>query len=89
VKSIDEIVRVYSLPDCPMCEELKIWLTDRDIDFESKWFDTETQTDFIMRNMFGNPPILEVGDEIKFSEELFGEGLKEDLVLEVLGLGEK
>ncbi|MFP3952196.1 MAG: glutaredoxin family protein [Candidatus Bathyarchaeia archaeon] len=87
--SIDEIVRVYALPDCPKCEELKLWLTDRDIEFESKWFDTETQTEFIMCNMFGNPPILEIGNKIKFSEELFEEELKEDLVLEVLGFGEE
>jgi len=78
---------LYSLPDCPKCEKLKEFLKDNDVDFEARWFDTEAQTDFIMMNMFGNPPILTVGDNTRVepSEKLFdGEELKQDLVLEVL-----
>ena len=80
-------VTVYSLPDCPKCEKLKNFLKGSDVDFEAKWFDTEAQTDFIMMNMFGNPPILTLGDNIRVepSENLFdGEELKQDQVLEAL-----
>ena len=60
------------------------------IDFEADWFDTENQTDFVMMNMFGNPPILTLGEkeEVKPSEELFeGDALIEGNVLEMLKLG--
>ena len=80
-------VTVYSLPDCPKCEKLKDFLKGSDVDFEAMWFDTEAQTDFIMMNMFGNPPILTLGDNVRVepSENLFdGDNLKQDLVLEAL-----
>ena len=52
-----------------------------------KPFDTEAQTDFIMRNMFGNPPILELGESFAPSEELFPEEkLDESKAFEVLGI---
>jgi len=80
-------VTVYSLPDCPKCDKLKKFLESSKVDFEARWFDTEAQTDFIMMNMFGNPPILTLEDNTRVepSETLFeGEELKQDLVLEVL-----
>ncbi len=81
-------VRVYSLPDCPKCDKLKVWLKERGVEFEAKWFDTEAQTEFVMRNMFGNPPILEVGDRAEPAETLFeGEALIEARVMEVLNIG--
>ena len=79
--------RVYTLPDCPKCEMLKGWLSDKKIEFDVKPFDTEVQTDFIMRNMFGNPPILELGESFAPSEDLFpDEKLDETRALEVLGI---
>jgi glutaredoxin len=79
---------VYSLPDCPKCDKLKEWMKENEIEFETKWFDTEAQTEFIMRNMFGNPPVLTFGDRVEPSEVLFeGEKLKEELVKEVLRSG--
>jgi glutaredoxin len=80
-------VTIYSLPDCPKCDKLKKFLESSKVDFEARWFDTEAQTDFIMMNMFGNPPILTLEDNARVepSETLFeGEELKQDLVLEVL-----
>jgi len=80
-------VRVYSLPDCHKCEELKRWLTEKGIVFEARWFDSEAQTEFVMRNMFGNPPFLEVGERAASSEEFFKDGtLNEAIVREVLGI---
>jgi glutaredoxin len=88
VRTIDELARVYSLPNCPKCEELKEWLERQGIEFEARRFDSEAQTEFIMRNIFGNPPILEKGNVAKPSEELFvEEELVEDSVLEVLSVG--
>ena len=79
--------RVYTLPDCPKCDKLKGWLSEKQIDFDVKPFDTEAQTDFIMRNIFGNPPILELGEVFAPSEELFlNEKLDETKALEVLGI---
>jgi glutaredoxin len=81
-------VTVYSLPDCPKCEILKEWLKDNEIKYENKVFDTEAQTEFIMRNMFGDPPVLTYGNRIEPSGTLFsGEVLKEDFVREVLKNG--
>jgi glutaredoxin len=81
-------LRVYSLPDCPKCDELKRWLTQKGIEYEARWFDTEAQTEFIMKNMFGNPPILEFNDAVKPSEELFEkEELRERILLEMLDIG--
>lgn len=63
--------RVYTVPACPKCDTLKGWLKERAIEYEEKAFDTEAQLGFIMRNMFGNPPILEIGEEVYLSEDLF------------------
>jgi glutaredoxin len=81
-------VTVYSLPDCPKCEILKEWLKKNDIQFQDKWFDTEAQTEFVMRNMFGNPPILTCENRTEPSDALFsGEFLKEDYIQKVLKNG--
>jgi len=77
--------RVYTLPECSHCTELKKWLEAKGIPFEERVFDTEAQLEFIMRNMFGNPPIIEVGSRIIPSEELFiHETLDEEKVREAL-----
>jgi arsenate reductase-like glutaredoxin family protein len=79
---------VYTLPDCTKCDKLKEWLADNNKDYESKSFTTEAQLEFIMKNMFGNPPILEVEERFASSEELFpNEILNEEKVLEVLDYG--
>ncbi len=83
-------ITVYSLPDCPKCDKLKSYLKSQNIEFEADWFDTENQTDFVMMNMFGNPPILTLGEKevVKPSEELFeGETLVEERVMEMLESG--
>ncbi|HEX9914949.1 MAG TPA: glutaredoxin family protein [Candidatus Bathyarchaeia archaeon] len=81
-------VTVYSLPDCPKCDKLKEYLKKRGIDFDARWFDTEAQTEFIMMNMFGNPPIITAGSAVRPSEEMFeGYTLREDKVAEVLENG--
>jgi glutaredoxin len=81
-------VTVYSLPDCLKCEILKEWLKNNEIKFENKLFDTEAQTEFVMRNMFGDPPVLTCGNRMEPSDTLFsGEVLKEDYVREVLKNG--
>ncbi len=82
--------RIYSLPDCHRCDELKAWLKEKGILFEAKWFTTEAQTEFVMRNMFGNPPILEVGERCVTAEEIFPNGMmNESVVRELLGIQEK
>ena len=82
-------LRVYTLPDCPHCSTLKEWLEEKGLEFEEKPFDTEVQLEFIMRNMFGNPPILEVGSRAIPSEELFlDEVFDEEKVREALEPGE-
>jgi len=83
-------ITVYSLPDCPKCDKLKKFLKSKDIEFSSEWFDTDNQADFVMMNVFGNPPIISLGEKekVKPSEELFeGERLNEERVLEMLNLG--
>jgi len=81
-------VTVYSLPDCPKCDKLKEYLKKRGVDFDARWFDTEAQTEFIMMNMFGNPPIITAGSAVRPSEEMFeGYTLREDKVAEVLENG--
>ncbi len=85
----NSVARVYSLPDCKKCEQLKEWMKERNVSFEAKWFDTEAQTEFVMRNMFGNPPILEVGGRCASAEEMFPGGvLSEGVVRDVLNVKE-
>jgi arsenate reductase-like glutaredoxin family protein len=77
---------VYTLPDCVKCDELKVWLEKKGEEYEMRSFTTEVQLEFIMKNMFGNPPILEMDERLASSEELFlNDLLKEEKVLEVLG----
>ena len=79
---------VYTLPNCYKCEELKEWLSNRGVEFNVSSFDTKVQTEFIMRNIFGNPPIPERGEKAASSEELFlGEVLDEEKVKEIIGDG--
>ncbi len=79
---------VYTLPDCVKCDELKDWLERKGEGYETKSFTTEVQLEFIMKNMFGNPPILEADEMFASSEELFpNEVLNEEKVLEVLSHG--
>lgn len=80
--------RLYTLPDCVKCDELKEWLEIKGEAYETKSFTTETQLDFIMKNMFENPPILEMDERLASSEELFpNDLLNEEKVWEVLGHG--
>ena len=83
--SLKSFPRVFTLPDCPNCSKLKEWLDTRKVKFEESLFDTEAQVDFIMRNVFGNPPILDVGSKAMSSEDLFVDGmLDEEKAWEVL-----
>ena len=52
------------------------------IKLDVKVFDTETQIEFIMRNMFGNPPILEIGKKAAPSEELFPNEVLDEMEVE-------
>ena len=71
-----QVPKLYTLPNCPRCETLKACL--KEVGFEERRFDTDAHVEFIMRNVFGNPPILEVGPRAFASEELFvGEALDE------------
>jgi arsenate reductase-like glutaredoxin family protein len=75
---------VYTFPECPKCDTLKTWFERMEIEFEEKPYDTEAQLEFIMHNIFGDPPILEVCDKTIPSEELFvGEVLDEVKIKEV------
>jgi glutaredoxin len=79
------VAKVYSLPDCKKCEVLKAYMKEKGIPFEAKWFDTEAQTEFVMLNMFGNPPVLVLGDKLASAEDMFPRGeLSEDVVRGVL-----
>lgn len=79
-------IKVYTLPNCHLCDKLKDRLRGLGVEFEEVPFETEVQVELIMRNIFGNPPILEVGLRVASSEELFdGEVLREGELREVLG----
>ncbi len=83
-------IRVYTLPNCPLCEKLKSRLKELGVEFEEVPFDTDVQVELIMRDVFGNPPLLEVGSRVASSEELFeGEELREGELREVLGFEEE
>jgi glutaredoxin len=88
--STEQRTRVYTLPDCPKCDKLKEWLINKDIEFEVREFDTKTHTDFLMRNVFGNPPYLEIGERAESSEYFFPqEELNEEKVMELLTYDEE
>lgn len=69
--STQQRLQVYTVPACVKCDVIKGWLKERAIEFEERTFDTDTQLEFIMKNIFGNPPILEIGEKIFPSEDLF------------------
>jgi hypothetical protein len=90
MSAVNSVTNIYSLPDCIKCELLKTWMKEHDVPFESKWFDTIAQTEFVMKNIFGNPPILEVGDRCAAAEEMFPDGtLSEAIVRDLLDVKEK
>ncbi|MBS7630402.1 NrdH-redoxin [Candidatus Bathyarchaeota archaeon] len=71
MSSPKQIPRVYTIPNCSRCDTLKKHIKELGKSFEEKVFNTETQVELIMKNVFGNPPILEVGSKIFSSEDLF------------------
>jgi glutaredoxin len=89
MSATDSVAKIYSLPDCPKCEILKKYMKEKAIPFEAKWFDTEAQTEFVMMNMFGNPPVLVLGDKVASAEDMFPGGeLSESIVRGVLNVKE-
>lgn len=78
MSSPKQIPRIYTLPNCSRCDTLKKRLKELEKPFEEKMFNTETQVELIMKNVFGNPPILEVGSKIFSSEDLFHDDLLND-----------
>jgi glutaredoxin len=78
-------VRVYTLQGCSHCETLKNWLKKKSFLYEEKSFDSEVQADFIMKNIFSDPPILELEAKVFTYDELFrGEELNEEKLNEIL-----
>lgn len=76
---------VYTLPQCHRCEELKRWLREQGISFEERLMDTEARVELIMKNVFGDPPIIELGSKTISYEGFFkGETLDEERMMEVL-----
>lgn len=79
-------MKVYTWPDCPNCEKVKTWLSGRGIEYEVLSLTTDAQVEFIMRNIFGSPPLVEKStDEVLISEKMFkGHDLDTDLLEEFL-----
>jgi hypothetical protein len=68
---------------------LKEWLYKNGYQFNTRPFDTEAQTEFIMKNMFGNPPILQFTDKIVSAEDIFpNDKIDEMKIYEVLSIDE-
>jgi len=68
-------VIVYTQPGCKNCETLKSWLKAKKLKFKEKTFDTEAQVEMIMKNVFGDPPYLQVEDKVLCSNEMFESGI--------------
>ncbi len=76
---------VYTIPQCHRCEELKRWLREHGIGFEEMTMDTEVRVELIMKDVFGDPPIIELGSRTTSYEEFFkGEALDEERLREVI-----
>lgn len=77
---------VYTIPQCHRCEELKRWLREHGVNFEERLMDTEARVELIMKNVFGDPPIIEMGERVISYEGFFkDEALDEERLREVLG----
>ena len=84
------VVRLYTLPGCIHCNTLKEWLKKESIAFEENPFDTDAQVDFIMQNIFSDPPILKVDAKIFTPQEIFnGDELVEGKLRELLDEAKK
>ena len=64
-------ITVFTLPACPKCDVLKGWLEGRGLPYNERAFDTGVHTELIMRNDFGDPPVLAVGSKLYTSDGLF------------------
>jgi len=56
-------ILVITMPNCSKCEDVKSWLKNANIPFESKMLDSELQTDLVMENIYYNPPVIKVGEK--------------------------
>jgi len=64
-------LKLYTMPGCHKCHILAEKLKEMGVGFEERRFDTDAQLEFIMRDYFGNPPILEAPDRTACAEDLF------------------
>jgi len=80
-----ERITVYTLPGCSHCEALKSWLRNNQIDFTERLYVDDAQVDLIMRNVFSDPPVLEVDSRIYTPDDLFqAEALDEETLREAV-----
>lgn len=54
---------MISLPDCPKCDEIKRFLTEKCIPYTEKTLNSEIQTDLVMKDIYFDPPILVIGNK--------------------------
>ncbi|MHA1594947.1 MAG: glutaredoxin family protein [Candidatus Baldrarchaeia archaeon] len=75
-------IDVFTSKDCPKCEILKKFLTDKGIQFrERRIDDPENMTDAIMLDIYTVPAMVK-GSRVLRTEEMFsGSSLREDVVL--------
>lgn len=77
---------VYKMPNCPKCDVLKERLTQLGIVYEERWFSSSIQTEFVLMNEFGDPPILYRMGKYVTSRMLFkGYELVEEELLKFVG----
>lgn len=77
-----EKVIVYSTPLCPPCEQLKKYLTSRNVEFIVKdLMMDEAAADLMASHNIRSAPALQVGDEI-----LSGQELKPERIDALLGI---
>ena len=86
-RTYEGITIVYTLPRCGKCDTLKKWLREHGITFQEKLFDANAQTNMIMRNVFGDPPVFKTAnDEVIASDWSFdkNDNLREHMLIEFL-----
>ena len=78
-------IKVFTLPRCPHCEQLKSWLARNGVQYEEALLDTDTKVELIMHNIFSDPPILQIEEKFVSSSSLMeGEALNEPILKQLL-----
>jgi len=84
--NVNTMVKLYTTSDCPKCEKLAEFLTNKNISFKKYVIDKdpEAETDALMDNVFSAPALKKEGRILRTRDIFKGDALDYGKIMEFL-----